>query len=283
MWKNILCAAAICGWAVLPAGTAELHLKLGGGISLFSPDVINRAINDWGEANRLEAENRNTWSYLSGMDAGFDRGIEFEGELVLSLSSRFSLSVGSGFMYGELQPEDTEVRILKPLGETVLALPTTLSAVPLVASAYFFIPVHSRLRLFVRAGTGLVWATYVAREGSRRVTAEKFSYTREDSAKARRPIHLGGLGLDFLLESHVRFYLEGTYRRLRLSGFSGEGADGQSGTLFYLEEYSADQDFWQAKNLLLTQEPTGETVRAVRETEVDLSGFSLTLGVIIRF
>lgn len=283
MWKKLLCAAVICGWTVFPAGAAELYVKLGGGISLFSPEDVKRVIDDWGEASRLEAEYRTNWSYLSGKSAALKNGVEFAGELVISLSSRISLSVGSGFLYGELQAEDTELRILKPLGETVLARPTTLSAVPLAASAYFHIPLHSRIRVYARAGAGQVWATYAAREGSRRVTTEKFGYTQEDTAKARCPLYLGGLGMDVTLEDHVRFYLEGTYRRLRLDGFTGEGADGQSGTLYFLEEYSEDYDFWQAKHRLYSQAPTGANIRGVQEAEVDLSGFSLTLGVIIRF
>jgi opacity protein-like surface antigen len=284
MWKKIICTAAICGWAAIPAASTELYLKLGGGICLFSPQDVNRILTDWGEANRLEAEYRNNWSYLSRKSPGFDRGIEFAGELVFGLSSRIALSLGSGFLYGELQPEDTEVRILKPLGETVLAQPTTLSAVPLLAAAYYHIPLTGRFRIYFKAGTGLVWATYVQREGSRRVTAEKFGYTYEENATTRSPIYLGGLGFDFSLESHVRFYLEGTYRRLLLSGFTGGEADGlPGGTLYAYEEYSPDLDFWQAKFRLWNQTPTGDTIRAAREAEVDLSGFSLILGVTIRF
>jgi len=283
MWKTILCAAAIWVWAAVPAAGAELYLKLGGGLGLFDPQQINQVLSDWHEAGRREADFRNNWTYLDGKDPRFERNIDFGGELQLSLSSRISMSVGVGFVYAELKPEDTEVRILKPLGETLLVQPTTLSAVPLLASVYYYLPLHSRLRLYVKAGTGLVWATFVEREGSRRETASKFSYTREEKATTRSPIQVGGLGIDFALESHVRFYLEANYRRLLLDGFSAEEGDNQTGTLYSYQEYLSDLEFWQTKNRLWDQPPTGAGFREVQETEVDLSGFSLVLGIAVRF
>ena len=81
----------------------------------------------------------------------------------------------------------------------------------------------------------------------------------------------------------MRFFLEGSYRWMRVSGFRGDTETDEAATLYHFEQYSSDLDFWQAKNRLYAQPPAGEEFRSVRETEVDFSGFSLILGVAIKF
>ena len=261
----------------------EFQLKLSGGLSFLSPDAVNLALRDWPEWKRLDADSRQVWTYLDAKTPRISRGVAFEGEFLLYLSPRIALSIGSGFMYSALQPEDTVVRIDKPLGETWEIQPRTLSAVPLTVSAYYHIPLHRRSSFYLRAGGGWAWGRYVEREGSRRITAEKYGYSREENSSAAGPVYLCGLGLDFILEPGVRFFLEGSFRRIKLSGYSGAMEGDAMGTLYSFEEFLPEFEFWQAKNRLLLQPPAGENTRNVRETEVDFSGFSLMIGVAIRF
>jgi hypothetical protein len=283
MARRAILFAALLTFGSLVVNAMEFHLKLAGGLSLFNPLDMNHAILDWVGYNQRDAESRNTWTYLEGKTPQHKNGVDFGGELVLQLSSRLAVSVGSGFTYSELGSEDTEVRILKPLGETIEVQPRTLSAIPLIFSGYYHMPLSSRLRVYAKAGGGFVWAKHVEREGSRRITNQNFSYSRTENATARGPLYQAGLGLDFAIESEVRFFIEGIYRSLRMQSFSGATESGEIGTLYNFEEYHENLDFWQIKNRLLLQPPTGENIRSVRETELDLSGFFLVLGVAIRF
>ncbi len=283
MARRAVLFAVLLAFNSLMVHALEFHLKLAGGLSLFNPPDVNRAILDWEGYLERDADSRNTWTYLQGKAPQQKNGFEFGGELVIQLSIRWAISVGSGFSYSELTSEDTEVRILKPLGETIEVQPRTLSAIPLVFSVYYHMPLSSRLRVYAKAGSGFVWAKHVERDGSRRITNPNFSYSRTESASARSPLYQGGLGFDFSLESGVRFFIEGLYRSLRIQGFTGAMESGEIGTLYNFEEYHENLDFWQIKNRLLIQPPSEENMRSVRETELDLSGLSLVMGVAIRF
>lgn len=267
----------------LQAHALEIHLKLGGGLNWFSPDDVNRALLDWVEWQKLESAWKDTWTYLGGEEPQIRLGYIFEGELQFFITSRLAVSFGSGFLYSDLTAADTEIRIDKPQGLTQLIQPRTVSAIPLIFSVYYHLPLTERFRAYAKAGAGFVWAKHVEREGSKREAAANYNYSLDENASASGAGYQAGLGLDFSLESSVRFFLEGSYRWMRVSGFNGDAGTGETATLYHFEEYSPDLDYWQAKNRLFILPPEGDNFRSVRETEVDFSGFSLILGVAIKF
>ncbi len=283
MRKILLVLAACCLILGAQAYALEIHLKLGGGLGWFSPGDVNRALQDWVEWQKRQSTFKDTWTYVGGSEPQIQLGYGFEGELQFFITRRVAVSIGSGFLYSDLSAADTEVQIIKPQGLTLLIQPRILSAVPLIFSLYYHIPLTARFRAYAKAGAGFVWAKHVEREGSKKETSKNFNYSLEENASVSDTTYQAGLGLDFSLESSVRFFLEGSYRSMRLRGFSGDPGTGETATLYHFEEYTPDLDFWQAKNRLSVLPPAGETIRSVRETEVDFSGFSLILGVAIKF
>jgi len=280
--KAILCAAFLLAFW-MPAHPVEFHLKLGGGLTWFRPSDVNRAVRDWVEWHERESARNENWTYLGGNTPEIRLGYNFEGELQFFLIPRLAFSVGAGFLYADLSAEDTEILINKKQGPTQLVQPRTLSAIPLVFSLYTHLPLNERFSVYAKAGAGMAWAKHIEREGSKKETGKRYNYSLEENASARNPVYQAGLGLDFALESGVRFFLEGSYRWLRMTGFNGETAEGETGTLYHFEELSPDLGFWQAKNRLSTEPPVGENIRSVRETEVDFSGFTLIVGIAIKF
>lgn len=261
----------------------DISLKLGGGIRIFSPQEINRTLSDWVEWKRLEAESRTTWTFLGAKIPEFSYGLEFEGELLFIISSHWAASVGTGFFYSDLDPTQTEVRIDKPLGETILVQPRTISAIPLTISGYFLFPISRIFKTYIKGSAGYAWAKYIEREGTRRITNEKFNYIYEMSSRASGPIYGGALGIWIETEPGIRFFLETGARWAKMESFQGEMDSGDTGTLYFFEEYDADLDFWQAKNRLMSEAPSEPQFRSVQETKVDLSGISIKLGIMIRF
>ena len=65
-----------------------------------------------------------------------------------------------------------------------------------------------------------------------------------------------------------------------LGGFYGENG---IGTLYSFEQFDPKLDFWQLKYQILSEEPSGEDIRSAQEAEVDFSGLSVKLGLIIKF
>ena len=282
MFKRIIVLIFCVSFVLVPSVRGvELGLKLAGGLSFFNPADVNRTLRDWVEWQNRDVAAHENWTLLSAMEPRIKRGVEFEGELVFSLGKRFALSLGAGFIYTDLKSTNTEYRILKPLGETILVQPRTMSAMPVMLCGYFRFPFTKLLSAYLKGGAGFLWAKYVEREGIRRIENEKFNYRLDESSSARGPAYVGGLGVFFDTEPGIRFFLEGTYRWAKIKDFEGETQAEIKGPMYYYEEI--DYDFWQAKMRIQEQEPGGENFRSQKKAEVDFSGFSLKLGIMLRF
>jgi len=261
----------------------ELDFKLSGGYTYLNVKGINRGVTDWAEMRKREAEENKNWLFLRQNVENLHTGIHLEGEILLSFSPRFGISLGTGYIYSDINEKDIEVLVQRPSGVFSQVYPVTASAYPLVLSGYYFIPLNNRLHVYARGGGGLAWAKYVNREAKKFESAEKYNYFRLGRASASGSILLGGLGLVYETDVGVRFFVEGLIRMAKIQGFSGENELEEKGTLYYFEEYLPDLDFWQAKNEIRTEKPSGKNIRSVSETVVDFSGFSVKIGFIIRF
>ncbi len=267
----------------IPALGVELGFKLSGGYADLADKSIVRSLEDWAELIKREAEGRPNWQYLGQELKSLHSGIHLEGELLFTFSKRLGISVGTGYIYSDLQENETEVTVQRPNGVLSQVHPVTVTAYPIILSGYYFIPVKNKLNIYIRGGAGMTWARYVNREATKFESAAKYNYFRLESASAKGPIFLGGLGFVYETSMGVRFFCEGLYRWAKIQDFSGENELQEKGTLYYFEEYTPDLDFWQAKIRILAETPTGTNFRSVSEAEVDFSGLSVKIGFIIRF
>ncbi len=266
-----------------PASGLDLYFKISAGYTSLKLDSINRSIEDWAKWKRIEAEENQNWMYLGENIGRMHSGINLEGEILLFFTPRFGVGLGAGYIYSDLNEEETEVTVQRPGGILSQVLPVTVSVYPITLSAYYLIPLKKRLSLFLRGGYGLAWAKYVNREGKKFITVKNYNYFELQKASATSAIILGSLGFVYETDAGVLFFIEGLVRRAKIQGFSGENELGITGPLFYFEEYSPDFDIWQAKNKIMAEEPSGSNFRSVAEAVVDFSGFSVKIGFMIRF
>jgi len=275
LWALIFLAPGLRG--------AELSLKFSGGMSFIAPDHLNRALLTWEEWQRREAADKANFTFLEGNVGRFKRATEFQAELMLAVSSRLSLGLCTGYIYSDLPEEETQVSIEKLTGTFVYTLPTKISALPLMFTATYYIPLNSVFRVYLRGAAGTAWAKYIDREGNKNITAEKFGYPRLNKGSASGPIFSGGIGMTYAAEDGVQFFVEASWRQAKLSGFEGENKDEESGTLYYYEELDEDLEYWQARNTILPASPEGENLRSAEKTTVDFSGFSARIGINLKF
>ncbi len=261
----------------------DLHFKISGGYSYLKLSDVNRSLDGWAEWKKIEAEEKKIWQVLGENVRSMHSGVNLEGEILFFFSPRISLGLGAGYIYSDVNEAKAEVIVERPTGTFSHVFPMTVSAYPVTLSGYYFVPLKSKLRLFLRGGSGLVWAKYVNREGRKSLTANKYSYFELQKASASGSIILAGLGFMYDSDIGVRFFIEGTARLAKIKGFSGENEVGTKGTLYYFEEYISDQDIWQAKVKVMAEKPSGPNVRSVSEAFVDFSGFSAKIGFMIRF
>ena len=261
----------------------EVNLKISGSLCYLNPEHINRSLNGWEEWFKKANLYYEYLSYKEGEVKNFNLGTAFEGEFIFSITPHFAAGFGTGYIYCELSEEKTALIVDSREETIVFAKPLKINAFPLNFSAYYFFPLSKKMKLFIRGGIGLVWAKYVEREARAESLEDEFNYYWKQEATSQGQIYFTSLGLIYESDRFFRFFIEGEVKSAKLSGFHGETADEESGTLFFFEEYNQNLEFWQAQNVLLKEEPSGDNFRSIQETVIDLSGFSVKIGVIIKF
>ena len=281
--KNVARSLILICLLGMPVFCLELDFKLGGGYAHLGLENINQGIASWAEWRKKEAEENKNWLYLGQNISSLHSGFQFEGEILLSFSSRLGISLGMGYLFGDLKEKDTEVLVQRPTEVLSQIYPVTASAYPLVLSAYYFFPLSRKIHIYARGGGGTAWAKYVYKEAKKLESVENYNYFLSGRASARGPILLGGIGFVYETDIGVRFFVEGLMKKAKIEGFSGVNELEEEGTLYHFEEYIPDLDFWQSKNEIRAEKPSGPTYQSVSEALVDFSGFSVKIGFIIRF
>lgn len=275
----------LCVFAIIVAQglSMEFSLKIAGGISFIDPQEVNLVLQSWQEYWITRADLTNNWSYLEGQVSTIKLDYDFEIELILNITPRLAIGLGSGYLFSNAGEKSTTLSIEKVLGTFEHVKPTKISAIPLILSGYYIQPINPSLSLFLRAGGGPLWAKYFERDGNRNIVNESYSYQESISASAQGQIYLLGLGILFETESGIRFFVEGTWRRAKIAGFSGENKQEETGALTYLEEYVSSYELWQAKYRIFAEPPSDENFREVKQGTVDFSGISAKIGLMIKF
>ena len=267
----------------IPAYNFDFSIKLAGGFSLFHPEAINRSFQDWVTWQEKNASATKNWNYLNGEASQFTNLFSFEGELLVNLHKNIAVSLGTGYLYGEVGPEKNYAFVQRPLGVYQYDFPSKVSATPIIITGYYILPFYRSFSLFIKAGAGLIWAKYFDKNGLKKIEEETLRYPQSQSASAKSPIVALGAGITLKTESGLDFFLESTWRLAKMTDFQGENSEGETGSLYYLEAYDQALDFWRTRYLVLAEKPAGDEYRTVEKAKVDLSGFTLKLGLMIRF
>jgi hypothetical protein len=283
IFKKLFVLRLVLSISVAQGISMEFSLKVAGGVSFVSPQEINTVLQSWEEYWITRAELTNTWNYLGGQVSSLKLAYDFEVELIFNFTPRLAIGLSSGYIFSDVGEGATTLMIEKVLGTFDHVKPTKINAIPLIFSGYYFQPINSSLSLFFRAGGGPMWAKYFERDGNKNIENENYSYPQSISSSAQGQIYLLGLGVVLKTESGIRFFVEGTWRKAAISGFSGENKQQETGALTYTEEYESSYDLWQAKYNILAEPPSGENYRGVKQGTVDFSGISIKIGLIIKF
>lgn len=263
--------------------SVEVRLKLSGGLSYLSFQNINLTLNHWAELEEKLSTLYDDWNFVEKKVKKFHSAFDFEGEIIIFITPHLAAGFGTGYIYGELTEEKTKLTVENNGVKYVMARPTKVSAIPISVSGYFFLPLKKNLHSFIKAGSGVLWAKYTDRQGEKEILEEEFNYTQTQRAMARGLFYQASIGLVYEIEPTVRFFIESTARLAKIKEFQEETVEENPGTLFYFEEYNPQLDFWQAQHRILSEEPSGENFRSVRKAVIDFNGFSVKIGVMIKF
>jgi hypothetical protein len=265
--------------AALPASGLDLSFKLSGSYSFPVLNDVNRCLQAWVEFHKKDVAAVPGWTFSGGKAEKVRGGFDLEGEVLLNLTPRWAVGIGSGYSYAEVtESRSTIVTVEKRAVSFAYVRPTKVAATPLIISGYHFLPLGPKFQIYVRAGMGWLWAKYVNREGVKRATRRDFNYTSFQSASGRGALVQGGLGVKYIQDKSLGFFCEASLRQAKVNSLKG-----QNGELYFFEEYYSPLDFWWAKIETMEMAPAGENFRSARKAVVDLSGFILKLRFFIKF
>lgn len=265
------------------ARAGEVSLKLSGGRSFFNLQNIDRILDDWVMWKKKDTEIHSGWTYIGGEISKLQSSSDFAGEILLSITPKITIGIGAGYIYSELVEDKTALTIERVAGTFFDVKPIKISALPITISGYYFFPLNSSARLYVKGGAGTIWGKYIEREGRRLETNDNFSYQTFQRSSGRGSIVLAGFGFEYEFEPGIRMFFEGLGRLCQISDFQGESNLEETGVLYYFEENIQDFEMWQAKNQIMEVEPSGNNYRAVQKTTVDLSGLMIRIGLVFNF
>ena len=263
--------------------TGSLSLRLYGGLNYLYADEFNQGLAGWldlwghtaallglpGKTNFVEAH----WGPQAGVD------------LLIPLDSRLALGLGASILSASARSlTDFPSNEVVPSSHEIKVRP---GAVQLRAGLHYLLPVSRSLDVRFQAGA----AYYLARAEAE-YSREWSDYWEKDrySLKSRGWGYQGGIGLELRLIRWAAIFLEGQYRSARISNFSGsveltsseEGQIRREGEL-YLIDYKLTEGVVFSLIDVLAQEPSGPAFLNVKKAVVDFSGFSLNLGLTLRF
>jgi opacity protein-like surface antigen len=283
--KSIGTVAALVVLLLLPSPLCglDIQIRLSSGLWRMQLDEVNTALAGWHEGLKRLAEVDPNLDFISGDPGNLHLGIDFEGELIFSFSRWVKLGLSAGYGYGFLDEKATLLTVNQAGVLYERARPTKVSAYPFLLSGYFNIPLGRKFNAYLRAGAGTILARYVSREAQKKVGDKRFAYAVFDMAKARRLTYLGGLGLSYSFDESLGFFVEAAARSARVGGLTGENQLAQNGALYGYEEISYLTHYWQPKMHVQPEAPAGTRYRKEHEAQVDFSGYSIKIGLILKF
>ena len=234
-------------------------------------------------------------SWLSSKQGGFNDlntlGGEIGVEVLFNLTENFAL--GFGFGNFPRKPQ-SNLSVNEP---GVISLETIfdprISSSSLTLSLYYFYPFTSSLKVYINSGAGLYLSKVALNTNAEYDETGVLSYseTVELSTHDLAYGFQGGIGVEMTVGGYMGVFIEASGRYSKLKSYNGrlkytflssEGAvviRTTSGDLWYFEKYNATLDNWYAQIQVSEEAPTGSDVRNARAFAVDLSGFSIKVGI----
>jgi opacity protein-like surface antigen len=284
--KKALAVAAMGATILLLPSTSrglDIQLRLSSCLWQMNLDEVNAALAGWRDGLKQSADVDPNMQFVSGDGGHLRLGVDFEAELVFSFSRWLKLGLSAGYGHSSLDEQATLLTIEQAGTLYERARPTKVSAYPFLVSGYFNLPLSRKFSVYLRAGIGAIQARYVSWEAQKKVTDKSFTYPAYDNAKAGRLAYLGGLGLSYSFDLSLGFFIEAAARFARVDGFTGENRLEQKGILYSYEEYLPQAGFWRPTMHVLPEEPDGANIRNVHEAVVDFSGYSIKIGLLVKF
>lgn len=260
---------------------AGIHVRLGGGFSLFSGGDFKSGIQGmYGRAGRMISSAG--YSLGRSDEHPLNSGYEFGGEIVYYFSGRLGIGAG-GTLARSNKTNKQFFRLGADPRDYSLTIVPKADILSFRLAVFYAIPVHRLLTACLNAGPAYYSVDY---EYAGNLSAVDYEYDHSQNARAGGLGLQGGAGIEVRMNERLGLILEVQGRYARISGF--EGKEGmyeylggpfttwdKKGTLYFIEEegFSRLEVFDQAPAAGLSR----------REAIFDFSGVSFRTGLNFKF
>lgn len=195
----------------------RFSLKLTGGYGSMSVGDLNTVFED---LNYFY--NSPLWSYgriKEGEIKKLNEGAEFEGELIMNLTDNFCIGIGFGYIS---RKEKSKMHFVSTIdgwiSSTTNSYEPEFYAIPIKLSAYYFLPITSKLDIYLNLGAGYYFGriNYLERVDTKFTFPVEIWYQQEMKLTDEALGLLGGVGFDFGVIKNISFFAELTGRYARL-------------------------------------------------------------------
>lgn len=272
---------------------SKFSINLKGGLSYLPDGDINRHLKTYdtylSEMTDNERNEIKIVNYFSNL----------EGELRWDISSKYALSIGIGYIYGE---NENYFEFQGPFpfqsifdSSQNYIIKSGVKTIPLKLGIYYTVPLRSRINLFFDTGIGyyISKSSLYKQHWSSSYGGYLIIYTKEEryNLTANTFGFHAGAGFEFDIANNLALLLEiqGRYARINLKGNKTSSVwealwVEEEGNLYIGERNLADEGYGEhCPDLIISRFwPSGDEFQNIRKAVLDLSGFSLRVGIRIK-
>jgi len=267
---------------------SKFSFKLTGGLSYQGQSDANANLVDNVMALWLDYVKLGVFSGFTGELKPLHWGPDASAEIVYQVKPGIGIALGIGYLSTHKSKDDNWIAD----GEISRSFDDAVSAVPVTLAICYSRPLSGFFGLSAEAGLGIYFAKWTETNASQFVSLPHYptSYTIKVNG-AGFGIH-GTIAMDVAVVRPVFLVIEATGRYAKIGNLTGNTvytrSNGTSttteGKLYYYERLNGTTEKSYPQVYLYTEEEakTNKNLLNLRDAKVDVSGFSLRAGILVR-
>jgi hypothetical protein len=272
----VFCVLAVSVFLFQAPAQAQTRFsfKVTGGLAYLGGGDVNTGLQGWSDA--WYAIFHGVGLPVSGGYAPFHLGMDFGGEFMIHFSPAFAVALGTGYIQAT---KSSTLTITSSGTDYFDTWAPKVSAIPITATFYFFLPSSGSVKIYLNAGVGYYLGKYT--DSWHIVFLGEADETLDTTANGFG-VH-GGIGIEFPLSPSISIVAEARGRYASLGNFKGTdtfiGSSSTTGNAYIVDLDALGFGTFPGLTISDTT-PTGTGVRAAK---IDLSGFSAVIGFLFHF
>jgi hypothetical protein len=277
MKKIILSVLAIMFFVGAVNAEVKFSFKASGGIAYI-------ANSDWNDGSiGMNGQWNDAMENVSGTFSTFNLGMNLAGEFLVIHNTRFGIGFGAGFFKMSVSDDVQYLNPTKGIQYDYVRNPQ-ISVIPLFLNLHYRTPIAPAMHFTASAGIGYYLGKFTKNDTHTYATGidvEKFSATNNALG------FQGSIGFEYNLGQKLFLTADAGYRIAKMSEVTGNYTQTQTGqsvinetrTMWFFDLYIPKSGNTYKRTDFSATAPSGNNYTNVRKAKIDLSGYSVMIGL----